>query len=48
MTPASTGENPVDLDELDLVLIDRVPSYVWYQDMVHFAAGIGTARSSNV
>jgi hypothetical protein len=27
------GENPVDLDELDLILIDPVPSSVWYQDM---------------
>lgn len=34
------GENPVDLDELDLILIDPVPSYVWYQDMVDFADGI--------
>ena len=28
------GENSVDLDELDLVVIDPLPSYVWYQDMV--------------
>ena len=34
------GENPVDLDERDLVLIDPLPSYVWYQDMVDFAEGI--------
>ena len=34
------GENPVQLDELDLVLIDPLPSYVWYQDMVDFADGI--------
>lgn len=34
------GENPVDLDELDLVVIDPLPSYVWYQDMVDFADGI--------
>ena len=31
------GQNPVDLDELDLVCIDPLPSYVWYQDMVDFA-----------
>lgn len=31
------GENPVELDELDLVLIDPLPSYVWYQDMIAFA-----------
>jgi len=35
------GENPVDLDDLDLILIDPLPSYVWYQDMVDFAEGIG-------
>ena len=32
------GVNPVDIDELDhLVLIDPLPSYVWYQDMADFA-----------
>ncbi len=34
------GENPVELDELDLIPIDPLPSYVWYQDMVDFAKGI--------
>lgn len=34
------GENPVELDELDLIAIQPVPSYVWYQDMVDFAEGI--------
>ena len=34
------GQNPVDLDELDLILIDPLPSYVWYQDMADFADGI--------
>jgi hypothetical protein len=34
------GENPVDLDELNLIVIDPVLSYVWYQDMVDFAKGI--------
>ncbi|HZM64895.1 MAG TPA: UPF0158 family protein [Nakamurella sp.] len=34
------GENPVDIDELDLILIDPLPSYVWYQDMADFADGI--------
>ena len=37
---AIDGENPVDLDEVDLILIDPLPSYVWYQDMVDFADGI--------
>ena len=30
----------VDLDELDLLAIDPIPSYVWYEDMVDFAEGI--------
>ena len=34
------GENPVELDELELIVIDPLPSYVWYQDMVDFADGI--------
>lgn len=40
------GENPVELDELDLIVIDPLPSYVWYQDMVDFADGLsdGNAR----
>ena len=40
---ADTGLNdqgPVDLDELDLVVIDPLPSWVWYQDMADFADGI--------
>jgi hypothetical protein len=27
------GQTPVDLDELDLICIDPVPSRIWYQDM---------------
>lgn len=34
------GQNPVDLDELDLVCIDPLPSYVWYQDLADFAERI--------
>ncbi len=34
------GENPVDLDDIDLVAIDPIPSYVWYQDMADFAEGL--------
>ncbi|WP_206665891.1 hypothetical protein [Pedococcus bigeumensis] len=34
------GENPVEIDERDLISIDPVPSYVWYQDMADFAAGV--------
>jgi hypothetical protein len=34
------GNTPVDLDDVDLVCIDPLPSYVWYQDMADFAEGI--------
>lgn len=34
------GENPVEIDELDLMAIDPLPSYVWFQDMADFAEGI--------
>ena len=34
------GENPVEIDELDLIPIDPIPSYVWYLDMADFAAGV--------
>jgi hypothetical protein len=34
------GQNPVDLEELDLIPIDPLPSYIWYQDMAEFAEGI--------
>lgn len=34
------GQNPVDLDDLDLICIDPLPSYVWYQDMADFAERI--------
>ena len=39
------GQDPVDLDELDLVCIDPLPSYVWYQDMVDFAERISDDRA---
>jgi hypothetical protein len=39
------GQHPVDLDELDLVGIDPLPSYVWYQDMADFAEGISDERA---
>jgi hypothetical protein len=39
------GHNPVDLDELDLVPIEPLPSYVWYQDMADFAEGISDERA---
>lgn len=40
------GENPVDIDELDLIPIDPLPSYVWYQDMVDFADGISDGAAA--
>jgi Uncharacterised protein family (UPF0158) len=39
------GQTPVDLDELDLVHIEPLPSYVWYQDMADFAAGLSDERA---
>ena len=34
------GENPVEIDELDLIPIDPLPSRVWFRDMADFAEGI--------
>jgi len=39
------GQTPVDLDELDLLVIDPLPSWVWYQDMADFADGIADERA---
>jgi hypothetical protein len=39
------GQTPVDLDELDLVCIDPLPSRVWYQDMADFAEAITDERA---
>ena len=39
------GQTPVDLDELDLVCIDPLPSWVWYQDMTDFAETITDERA---
>ena len=40
------GENPVDLDELDLVAIWPLPPRVWYRDMADFVAGLSDARAA--
>ena len=40
------GEHPVEFDELDLIVIDPLPSHVWYQDMVDFADGISDRTAS--
>lgn len=39
------GENPIDLDELDLIPIAPLPSRVWHADMVDFAAGVSDDRA---
>jgi Uncharacterised protein family (UPF0158) len=39
------GQTPVELDELDLVGIDPLPSWIWYQDMADFAEAITDERA---
>jgi hypothetical protein len=39
------GQTPVDLDDLDLVGIDPLPPWVWYQDMAEFAEAITDERA---
>ena len=39
------GQPPVDLDELDLVGIDPLPSWIWYQDMADFAEALTDERA---
>lgn len=39
------GENPVEIDVLDLIAIDPLPSYVWFQDMADFADGISDGEA---
>jgi Uncharacterised protein family (UPF0158) len=36
---------PVDLDEVDLISINPLPSWVWYQDMVDFAEQVSDDRA---
>jgi hypothetical protein len=40
------GENPVEIDELDLISIDPLSSYVWYQDMADFTEDIGDCAAA--
>ncbi|MEU5846348.1 UPF0158 family protein [Saccharopolyspora shandongensis] len=40
------GHTPVDVDDLDLVCIAPLPSYVWYQDMADFAETISDEAAS--
>jgi hypothetical protein len=39
------GQNPVDLDDLDLIRIRPLPSHIWYQDMADFADGLSDERA---
>jgi len=39
------GQTSADLDELDLVGIDPLPSWVWYQDMADFAGAVADERA---
>jgi hypothetical protein len=39
------GQTPVDLDDLDLVCIHPLPSYVWYEDMADFAEALSDDRA---
>ena len=39
------GEHPIDPDDVDLICIDPLPSYVWYQDMADFADRISDDRA---
>jgi hypothetical protein len=39
------GQTPVDLDELDLVVIEPLPSWVCYQDMADFAGATTGERA---
>jgi hypothetical protein len=40
------GQTPVDLEELDLVSIDPLPSSVWYQDMADFAEQVSDDQTA--
>jgi hypothetical protein len=40
------GQTPVDLDDLDLIGIHPLPSWVWYQDMADFAETITDDRAA--
>lgn len=38
-------EGPIDLDEVDLIGIEPIPSHVWYEDMADFAAGVSDEQA---
>ena len=39
------GKTPVDLVDLDVVCLDTLPSWVWYQDMPDFAEVVTGERA---
>jgi hypothetical protein len=39
------GHTPVDLDDLDVIHIEPLPSYIWYEDMADFADGISDSQA---
>ncbi|MET8757758.1 UPF0158 family protein [Lentzea sp. NPDC004782] len=39
------GKTLVDLDDLDEICIDPLPSYIWYQDMADFAELVSDERT---
>jgi hypothetical protein len=41
------GENPAEIDELDLTVIDRLPPTAWFHDMADFAEGISDWTTRN-
>jgi hypothetical protein len=45
------GQTPIDLDDLDelgLIGIDPLPSWVWYQDMADFAEAVTDERAGQL
>jgi hypothetical protein len=40
------GETPIDLDDLDAIAIDPLPSYVWYEDMADFTNLVSDERAA--
>ena len=39
------GQTPVDLDDLDLIAIDPLPSHIWYADMADFAERLSDEKA---
>jgi hypothetical protein len=39
------GQTAVDLNEVDLLCIDPLPPYIWYQDMADFGAQLSDERA---